>query len=158
MSSSLQWCHEFEIGVADIDFQHHYFLDLINRLSEELGRNDNLEFHAALIAELNAYVSFHFISEENMMCARSYPGLEAHRQMHYDLLEQLSVREGRLALDDSAGEVDRIIRFLVDWFLHHTITQDKQFAEFLHRQTAQGDGVDAPEGTAIVTDQAKRGL
>ncbi len=30
------WKKDYDLGIEDIDFQHHYFLNLINRLSGEL--------------------------------------------------------------------------------------------------------------------------
>ncbi len=62
------------------------FLDLINRLSEELGKSDNLAYQSVLINELNAYAVFHFISEENMMFKAGYPGLDRHKRSHRGLI------------------------------------------------------------------------
>ena len=28
----IHWKSEYDLGIEDIDFQHHYFLNLINRL------------------------------------------------------------------------------------------------------------------------------
>ena len=50
----LDWKKEYDLGIEDIDFQHHYFLNLINRLSEELKMTTSSSRRTALIAELNA--------------------------------------------------------------------------------------------------------
>lgn len=130
----INWKPEYAIGVGDIDMQHHFFLDLINRLEDELVRTDNLVYQTALISELNAYARFHFISEENMMAHAGYPQLDEHKLHHRQLLEQLGNKELELDMVKSAREVQDVLDFLADWFIHHTIKEDKQFASFLEKQ------------------------
>ena len=127
-----EWKPEYELGIEDIDFQHHYFLNLINRLSEELRVTTAPERQAALIAELNAYARFHFISEENLMARSGYTELELHRQHHLDLISQLNSREALLKLENTDTRSDQVIDFLVNWFLEHTTGKDKLFADFYH--------------------------
>ena len=126
-----EWKPEYELGVEDIDLQHRYFLDLINRLSEDLATSDEPEYQDMLISELNAYARFHFISEENIMFKAGYPGLEPHKMHHRQLLDQLSSKGMLLLLRRSEGKAADIIRFLMDWFLHHTNGEDRIFARYL---------------------------
>lgn len=130
----LEWKTDYDLGIEDIDFQHHYFLNLINRLTAELKSTTARERQAALIAELNAYARFHFISEENMMAKAGYPELEAHRQKHLDLIGQLNSREALLQLENSSLRAEQVIDFLREWFLSHTTGEDRLFVDFYHRQ------------------------
>lgn len=127
----VHWENKYVLGIDEIDDQHHFFVNMINRLSSELGRDDNLEYQAALISELNAYVAFHFISEENMMTHVNYPQLEEHRAHHQELLTELSNRELKLNMNRTAEEVEKIIQFLTEWFFIHTSKEDRKLAEFL---------------------------
>lgn len=126
-----EWDAKFEIGVADIDFQHHYFFDLINRLSNELSEESAGEYPHRLMEELNAYVRFHFISEENMMRRAGYPGLDAHINLHRELLCVLSGKEAALEIINNKDCADEIIVFLSDWFIHHSSKEDRLFANYL---------------------------
>ena len=130
----IDWKPAYDLGIEDIDYQHHFFLNLINRLSEEVVKSARTEYRTALIAELNAYAHFHFISEENLMMRSGYPKLEQHRQHHADLLDQLSLKENNLAMNSSEQDVRDIIDFLTNWFLKHTTHEDRLFADFLHQQ------------------------
>lgn len=130
----IEWKSEYEVGIEDMDFQHHFFLNLINRLSGELRASDTLEYQNALISELNAYARFHFISEENIMFRVGYPGYKQHKNLHLELIDQLSSRANMLAIDNSKHETDLLIHFLVDWFFSHTNTFDRVFAEYLKNQ------------------------
>ena len=93
---------------------------------------------SALIAELNAYARFHFISEENMMAKANYPQLEDHRKHHLDLISKLNSREAMLQLEKSDKSAQHIVDFLVSWFVNHTTGEDRLFADFYHQQ---GTGV-----------------
>ena len=57
-----EWESGYELGIEDIDLQHHFFFNLINRLSNELLQAKDVQFRLDLINELNAYAKFHFIS------------------------------------------------------------------------------------------------
>jgi hemerythrin len=117
------WDARFEIGIEDIDLQHHFFLNLINRLAGELGHARDPDRRAAVLAELNAYARFHFLSEENMMMRDGYPELARHRRLHDDLIDSLSAREHEV-----------ILRFLADWFVHHTAGEDRHYADFVQQR------------------------
>lgn len=130
----LAWLPDFDLGIEEIDLQHHYFLTLINRLHRELQSSDQHEYQVALLRELNAYVTFHFISEENMMRRSGYDHLNEHQRHHYKLIDQLNAKEAGLNQRYDREEARAVVEFLVHWFKAHTTGEDKQFAEFLHQQ------------------------
>ena len=81
-----KWLPEYEIGIEDVDLQHHFFFNLINRLARELILTQDIQYRIDLINELNAYAKFHFMSEENMMRKSEYPDFLHHKFQHIDLL------------------------------------------------------------------------
>lgn len=130
----IEWSPGYVLGVEDMDLQHHFFANLINRLAVELHDSDDPDYQTALVSELNAYARFHFLSEENIMRRHNYPALEQHKQHHRELLEQLSNYGGMFMLKRSEHLGDKVISFLSEWFLAHTLREDRQFAEFLQQQ------------------------
>jgi hemerythrin len=70
---TLHWKSDYETGVREIDLQHRFFMDLINRLHEELIGATDSDYRAALFEELSNYARFHFVSEENLMFKFGYP-------------------------------------------------------------------------------------
>ena len=133
-SNHINWKSNYELGIEDIDFQHHYFLNLINRLSDELKMATSPSRRTALISELNAYARFHFISEENMMEKANYPELQTHRRHHLQLISELNSREAMLQLEKSDQRAEDIVDFLVEWFVGHTTGEDRLFADYYHQQ------------------------
>jgi hemerythrin-like metal-binding protein len=129
----MDWSQKYDLGIEDIDLQHHFFLNLINRLSKNLLESNNPDYQLSLISELNAYANFHFISEENMMRRAGYPELETHKKHHFDIIERLCVEGNNFRLKPSQKELEKIISLLVDWFIHHTSEEDRLFANYLHQ-------------------------
>ena len=110
----LAWSPEFELGIEEIDLQHHYFLSLINRLHHALRSGDNHANQVALLKELNAYVKFHFISEENMMRFADYDQLLEHQRHHYELIDQLNAKESGLTVRYNSDAAQEVVEFLVE--------------------------------------------
>lgn len=132
----IHWKPEYQLDIEAIDAQHHYFSELINRLADELEQSSHLGYQNALLNELKAYARFHFISEENLMFRAGYPQLDAHKQHHRELIDKLSSRVGKLQITSSDDSAERIIEFLVEWFVLHTIHEDMLFAEWQRNQNS----------------------
>ena len=130
----LEWNAGFELGVEDIDLQHHYFANLINRLARDFDAAPDRDLRASLLNELSAYARFHFVSEENLMARAGYPRLHEHRTHHNRLIDELSHRQGLLMLRKGEPDPAPVLAFLVQWFLGHTMHEDRQFADFLRAQ------------------------
>ena len=123
---ALEWKKSFETGVEDVDLQHHYFINLVNRVSTDLCETSDPEYRKRLINELINYASFHFVSEENIAYSKGYLSeLEHHHQRHAKLLIELRQRAtGMLGGDGSPQE---FLDFLYGWFTGHTINEDQKF-------------------------------
>lgn len=126
------WKQDYALGIEDIDFQHRCFLNLINRLADELTMTTEPRRRAALMAEVNAYAHFHFLSEENLMAKVGYPQLDEHRQRHRDLIGQLNAKEAMLQQQGTEERADEVVEFLRDWFFRHTVGEDRLFADYYH--------------------------
>ena len=121
---TLHWKQDYETGVREIDLQHRFFMDLINRMHEELLASTEPDYRAALFEELANYARFHFVSEENLMFKFGYPDIDHHRMMHRRLIDELSWRA-------QEKSYDAIFDFLVRWFVAHTIEEDSRIGQFL---------------------------
>jgi hemerythrin-like metal-binding protein len=126
MSEQLRWDPGVRVGVEEIDLEHQTFVVLINQLE---NYQQNPEMAERVLQALAKYVAFHFQSEENMMFAATYPGLEAHRSIHLSLLEQLN--NVLLKLRGGESSYAETLEFLRQWYLNHTMKEDMKFAGFL---------------------------
>jgi hemerythrin len=121
----LKWASEFEIGNEYVDLQHRHFLSLINRIGKNFRETNDDDYKKRLIIELHKYADFHFISEENIAISGGLPGVKSHHELHLQLLEELN--QNAENLDNGLKTIDEFLEFITDWFLVHTIHEDRKF-------------------------------
>lgn len=125
-AKAIEWDPSYEIGIARVDFEHRIFADLINDLAHRIkARKDRLSITRTL-REVMKYADFHFLSEENLMEECSYPGFREHKELHRDL--QRTLNEKAIALAAGRDNPDDLLNFLVDWFIQHTVHEDRRIA------------------------------
>ena len=119
-----QWEPDFETGNEYVDLQHRYFAGLINRVGTNFRETDDAAYREKLISELRKYADFHFTSEENIATSCNLPGVSGHHQRHQELLEEFN----HLAEDLHNGKknMDEFLDFLTNWFIGHTVYEDKK--------------------------------
>ena len=124
----LEWESDFETGNEYVDLQHRYFLDLINRIRNKFMDTNDVAYKGKLINELKKYADFHFTSEENLATSHNLPeDISSHHQRHLELLEEFDHHAEDL--DNGLKTIDEFLGFLSDWFIGHTIYEDKKLFE-----------------------------
>ena len=121
----LEWQSDFETGNEYVDSQHRYFVDLINRVGINFRQADDVAYKDKLISELRKYADFHFTSEENIATSCKLAGISGHHQRHLELLEEFNHHAEDL--NKGLKTADEFLGFLEDWFIGHTIYEDKIF-------------------------------
>ncbi|MBF0191067.1 MAG: hypothetical protein HQL99_07940 [Magnetococcales bacterium] len=127
-----EWKYGYETHNKIVDLQHKYFLELMNRLYDELAASRDKNYQIRLLDELLYYARFHFTSEENILLKHLPHKLDRHKVLHDFLIHALqakieSVKEDRI-------QAEEIILFVIEWFFTHTITEDvTDFLYFDHR-------------------------
>ncbi|CCG40204.1 bacteriohemerythrin [Magnetospirillum molischianum] len=124
-----EWKTDYETGHQRIDFEHRIFLGLIIQIEAELMAEAPIETIGRRLTELYKYADFHFYSEESIMIELSFPEYELHRKLHIALLEDL--RRFMLSMSIDLIRQADLIRFLVDWFAHHTTREDIKIANLV---------------------------
>jgi hemerythrin-like metal-binding protein len=120
------WSARYEVGLEVIDGQHRQLLELVNRLSDDLGAGRDFDQLVESLRELVRYTEHHFATEERLMDEVG-AGAERHRSEHRRLIEGLM----RYTVSLDASTVSQSSRFLQDWLFHHINEVDRPFAAFL---------------------------
>lgn len=123
------WKEEYNTGIDDIDYQHKYFLGLINRLKTLQEREADHLHMTKYSGEIMLYTRFHFCSEENLMAYYEYPGLEEHALFHRNLITQINNRINLFEIEKLS--LEELIDFLIQWFITHITQKDVEFAHYL---------------------------
>lgn len=127
---SFHWDTHFETGLAEVDQQHRFLVDLINRFGDLLTQlapvsGDTLE---GVLTELAAYSQYHFREEEGLM---QRAGIDArhfdqHLQVHAGFLQEVT-RLGQTVLGRSES-AEPLLKFLIYWLACHILGTDQSMA------------------------------
>ena len=131
---ALPWKDEYNINVAVIDKQHRRLSELAGRVHEVLESNpQGGQEIRQIVDDLLSFTRLHFTTEEELMLKYDYPGYEAHRAAHKQVLyrlgtlAELSEQPMRLAtrIDPDASD---------DWVTSHLLDKDAQLGKFLNEK------------------------
>lgn len=126
----MPWSPALSVGRADIDEQHHWLLDTMNQLHDQLTAAvpDRLLVAHALEGLMD-YTMNHFVVEEMLFEQYNYPHAAAHRQLHdqftYKLMALITDFENGNDLGSDALEMFR------DWLVNHIMVVDKAYVPYL---------------------------
>lgn len=122
----------FLVGIEQIDREHRQLFEIAGKVYDGLGTSDADAKDAArdAITQLLDYTATHFASEEALMEAAAYPGLEEHRKLHRHLLSQAHDMEMRAEFDEQYVPVE-LSHFLYNWLVEHIHANDKKFGEYM---------------------------
>lgn len=126
----LEWSAELELGFEEIDRQHHWLVDAINALHDELQEGDpDPKRLDLLIGGLAIYARNHFAAEERLFKRHQYPQEEAHQQEHAAFAATVRAWKQRHDAGEALGQ--EVLDFLKGWLLHHILQSDRAYAPFL---------------------------
>ena len=128
---AFRWNPCFVTGLADVDDQHHHLVDVINRFSNLVVRDEDVSVAEmeTLLAELTAYTRYHFTEEEALMASTGLDPryIEQHRIAHASFLDEVMAIPASLAANnrDSAKS---LLQFLIHWLAYHILGMDQAMA------------------------------
>ena len=133
MSDRVLWSDQFLLGHELIDTQHRELVEgslaLIEAVEQEI-KSEEIKKRAMEFAEK---ARIHFKTEEAILEKCDYPFLEFQKQQHNRFMTTFSY----LADDLSNKSTSRIFCmfkiqiFLIDWIVHHTLKDDKNYGKYL---------------------------
>lgn len=125
---TLVWKDEYSVGNAELDAQHRKLMEICNRAQASLAQSDAGDLHL-ILNELAEYAKYHFRTEERLLEECGCPLLDGQRAGHMAYEEQLVelMLEATSSLPDKAA----IHRHVYDWWIHHILGSDRQYAPYL---------------------------
>lgn len=129
MNMKIVWDTSFETGIDEVDAQHRRLVEIINSLAEGIARASMTDLHGVL-SQLKDYAQYHFRTEEGIMEAQAYPGLEDHRAEHRAFVDQILLFDLDVILA-SEGLAWEMFHFLRGWLTNHILVVDRRFSASL---------------------------
>lgn len=129
----LTWDDSYSVGIAVLDEDHKRLLNLINQLQTAAHYKTSDKYEKEAFDALLDYTKNHFQREEELMEKYEFPGLDAHKQQHQAMIDEVS----RLisAYQESPDvTIEKTIRYLQEWLIKHINGTDKEYSGFLYKK------------------------
>ena len=128
----VKWDNSLSVGIDTIDADHKKLLSLINQLQTAAHYQTDDELIETTLNDLVDYTKYHFSREEEMMQAANYPKLEAHKQQHAAMIEQVGkfIDEYRV---DKTRTIENVCLYLKTWLINHINGSDQEYAPYLKK-------------------------
>ncbi|MCP5512302.1 MAG: bacteriohemerythrin [Leptospiraceae bacterium] len=129
--TAFQWDQCFITGIAEIDSQHHYLVDEINKFGKLLTESKTIDpaVYDKVFFDLSDYAVYHFKEEEALMLnSKIYSKhIQYHFKEHENFLNEVTRMKSRATPDDSNLSIS-LLKFLTHWLAYHILGSDQSMA------------------------------
>lgn len=139
------WKDRYKLGVTLIDTQHKELFQRVEAFLQTLREPSSWEEKVPRVDEtlefMNGYVVQHFREEEAYQKKIGYPGYEAHRKIHLEMVgyvlqvtaEYQKNRFDQQLMQQFAGK-------LLAWLINHVAAEDQLIAAYAIERGVEADG------------------
>ena len=132
MYKVIQWSDDWDVHVEEINKQHKYLIDIINRIHSAIneGRiNRELEM---FLEDVLKYAIFHFRTEERYFDLFQYEFSGKHKEEHENMRKKIANFHIQY-LEKGVEIIGEFTEFLEDWLIEHIGTHDKQYTRCFNK-------------------------
>ncbi len=129
------WKDKYELHVPLIDTQHRELFQRVELFLQTLRSPSSWEEKVQRVNEtlefMNDYVVEHFRDEEAYQQEIGYPGYEAHRQIHADMVRyvlQVTAQYQREGCNEQL--MQQFAGRLLAWLINHVAAEDQRIAAY----------------------------
>ena len=122
----IEWTKELELGIPEVDKQHKWLVDLINRINDSLQRNSAQNIISTYVNSLIHYTNFHFGAEETMLENAGFSNLNDHKAEHVKFVDMVTKRKEEYDNGDTESII-KLLTFLNSWLTKHILVEDKSY-------------------------------
>ena len=127
---SVQWSEKFSVGVRELDQQHQQLIKLLNILISTQGTiNTHSETVSDTLMAMTRYAQTHFKTEERLMEAYGYPGLEDQKMQHRDFRKK-TVGFSTATTFGIDQVPEDLLTYINNWLVHHILEDDMAYKAF----------------------------
>ena len=133
--TSFKWDNCYETGIHDVDEQHQYLVEIINRYGDLIAENNiSLQDIRMALFELSRYSEFHFKEEEQLMRQEGvyHEHIEAHVKIHRAFMADIISMQAFISEENKKAS-EQLLNFLIHWLAYHILGIDQNMS----RQVAQ---------------------
>jgi hemerythrin-like metal-binding domain len=125
----VEWKDKFSVHVDEMDRHHKKLLGYLAELQKEIASNDAAKKVGETLNALIEYAGFHFVEEERLMRAMSYPELAVQIDQHAYFANE--VNEMLKQFHQGILPSRSVLAFLSDWFINHIMQEDYKYGKMI---------------------------
>ncbi len=140
------WRDKYALGVPVVDAQHRELFQRVETFVTTLRSSATWEEKVQRVNEtlefMKAYVVEHFRDEEAYQQEIGYPGFEAHKKIHDNMVSyvlEVSGEYERAGCDEQM--MQRLAGKLLAWLINHVAAEDQRIADYAAAKEVTGDAV-----------------
>lgn len=126
--TQIKWDDAFLIGIEELDYEHKVLIKDINRLHQELARQDEKSEIEKCLGDIYARMQAHFALEEHVMKEHQYKYYDEHKREHERLLDSYSGYMIQILNATDTSSSNPIEETLSHWVLNHILNSDKKMS------------------------------
>ena len=127
------WKREYSVGVERLDRQHQKIISVINKLIAKPRVFITSRTIADVLAELNSYVSEHFLLEEQLLEESGYPGLLEHSKRHTEYGDRIADFCLK-TIEKNKNVPEELLSYLGEWWIGHILHEDMKYKSFFEEK------------------------
>jgi len=127
---SFEWDECYETGLDEVDEQHQYLVEVINRYGDLIAQNSiSLQDIRMALFELSRYAEFHFKEEENLMRSVGVyeEHVESHIKVHRAFMTDIISMQSFIS-EENKKSSEHLLNFLIHWLAYDILVIDKNMA------------------------------
>ncbi len=128
LSMNIEWSDAYRTGIDEIDKDHKRLVSLVGRCQQAVKAGGDKGSITAVLNDLLDYTEHHFRREELLMEICNYPDISAHKQVHQQLIRQITERvqmHGNGTLTDES-----LLSLLRHWLTSHIAGMDRAITPY----------------------------
>lgn len=130
------WKESYKLFDEKIDEEHKKLFQIAMQALKHKD-NSTLKAHVRkVIINLNDYMKIHFEHEEEFMNSIGYPGLEEHKIIHQNIINQINDLIKNIATLSLVDFEKTLMTYIDIWLVNHIIFEDKKIMCYYHNQTS----------------------
>ncbi|HHV13162.1 MAG TPA: hemerythrin family protein [Clostridiales bacterium] len=141
------WKDKYELGVSIVDEQHKELFQRVDAFMQTLRSSASWDEKVQQVNEtlefMKGYVVEHFRDEEEYQQRIGYPGYEAHKKIHSDMVDfvlQVSAEYEKSGFDEKL--MQQFGGKLLAWLINHVAAEDQRIADYAIEKGVAGNGND----------------
>ena len=124
----IAWAQEYSVGENNLDDDHKYLLQIINKIYVN-GKSMKREEAERCLSDLIAYAVRHFHREESHMRRIGFDGLARHKTLHDEFMVRAQQFHREFSGSGAPTVTDEVSKFLASWWKDHILHEDQRYAE-----------------------------